>query len=360
MSAVATKPRKSAPKSSDGSARAVYKRPEQVYSPAKGETADERLATLCATLRAADEKIEAAYDATERGTVVDTLLHLIAHTLMCTALHPVLRGEDEPAIPVTRVDLAETYEALFPVLAALEGAMALSIGTVISSTLADAYSLLDWAQTECDFCALGKLLPDHDPAPAFLRGRDLAIEMLKEGQRQYAEESANAQRIYRVTNAGEVAPAQNDFVREYLYKLDEDSTLLYGFSAVLSAALSEQPTDDPESYRVPKAEFEAGVPGCDGTEAMVDSELPDPVESDSTAKPMPKWRNLDMLQGDINNARTLLNLLSESAVVCYRDPDACEQAQSRVVLLSAAVEGYLHTAYTELGETVAQLREQPL
>jgi hypothetical protein len=245
----------------------IYKRPEQTYFAVVGGTAEERLATLRATLREAEEKIETAYDAVERGTAVDTLLHLIGHDLLCDAMRPEVMGADGAPSP-NRADLDEAYMALFPVLASLEGAMALSMGTVINSTLVDAYSLLDWAQNECDGAALGKLLPEFDQNQAFNRGRDLAIEMLKEGQRQYAKDAANAQRMYRVIKAGAVAPAQVDFVHGYLCKVESDSTLSCGFSRVLSSALSEQPTDDPEGYRVRMAEFLAGKPGDDGTEPI--------------------------------------------------------------------------------------------
>ncbi|MFZ3120051.1 MAG: hypothetical protein WA159_17255 [Variovorax sp.] len=161
MTAAATKPRaKAAP------VAPAYTRPVQTFFPEVGKTAEERLAALRATLQAADEKLEAAYDAAERGSAVDTLLDLIAHDLLCTALHPVLRNEDEAAYPVTKSDLAATYEALFPVLAALEGAMALAVGTVLSATLAEVFNLLDWAQTECDSAALGALLPGEAAADA--------------------------------------------------------------------------------------------------------------------------------------------------------------------------------------------------
>lgn len=137
----------------------VYERPRQEYVPNDGASVSERIDTLRATLHMADEKLEAAYDAADPGTAVDTLLNLVAHDLVCKAMHPVLRNEDEATILVTKADLAVAYEALFPVLAVLEGAMALSIGTVLSATLVEAFQLLNWAQEECDSAALGALLP---------------------------------------------------------------------------------------------------------------------------------------------------------------------------------------------------------
>ncbi|MGJ7484309.1 hypothetical protein ACSFA2_03570 [Variovorax sp. LT2P21] len=158
MTAVATKPRKSAPKPA-GVPAAAYRRPDQVYSPLRGETADERLATLRATLQTADEKLEMAYDAAERGTPVDVLLDLINHDLLCRAAHPAIMGVEGEPYP-DRAHLERTQLALFPVLAALEGAMALAVGTVLSATLAEAFNLLDWAQEEADSAALGALLPE--------------------------------------------------------------------------------------------------------------------------------------------------------------------------------------------------------
>lgn len=159
MSAVATKPRKSAPKLPGVSAPATYKRPESTYRPAIGKTAAERLEVLRAAFHAADAKIEAAYDAVETGTAVETLLDHINHELSMSVMSPILRNEDEANLPVTKADAEASYNAAFGMLAALEGAMALSIDDVIYPTLVEAFQLLDWAQTECDSCALGALLP---------------------------------------------------------------------------------------------------------------------------------------------------------------------------------------------------------
>ncbi len=150
----ATKPRaKAAP------VAPAYTRPVQTFFPEVGKTAEERLAALRATLQAADEKLEAAYDAAERGSAVDTLLDLIAHDLMCSVMSPLMRDADEADIPVTKGSIEVAHQTLFPVLAALEGAMALSVGTVLSTTLAEAFNLLNWAQDECDSAALGALMP---------------------------------------------------------------------------------------------------------------------------------------------------------------------------------------------------------
>lgn len=159
MSTVATKPRKSAPKLPATSTPAGHKRPE-ASSPV-GLSVRERVANLADTLHKADNLLESAYDAAERGSTVDTLLDLIAHDLLVDAMGPIVRADyDDASTPVTKGDAAVAYKALFPVLAALEGAMALATGTALYSALADVFKLLDWAQEECDAAALGKLLPE--------------------------------------------------------------------------------------------------------------------------------------------------------------------------------------------------------
>lgn len=262
MNAVATKPRTSAPK--------AYTRPVQTYSPAIGKTADERLATVRAVLQAADAKLEMAYDSAERGSAIEQLLDLINHDLMCRAAHPAIMGADGwPAVDSAHI--ARTHFELFAVLAALEGAMALSVGTGTYSTLADAFNLLSFVQDECGSEALGELVPDFSSEEAFNRGRDLAIEMLKTGLRLHAGDTANAQRIHRPVDQGGNVPAQHQFIRDYLEKVVDEDRMILGFSAVLSAALSEDAIFNPDAYRVPMAEYQAGKPGDDGTE---------PVEAD--------------------------------------------------------------------------------
>lgn len=139
--------------------QASYARPVQTFSPVIGKTAEERLNILRATLHTADHTLEAAYDAAEPGSAVDVLLDLIAHDLMCSVMSPLMRDADEADIPVTKGSIEVAHQTLFPVLAALEGAMALATGTVLSATLAEAFNLLNWAQDECDSVALGALMP---------------------------------------------------------------------------------------------------------------------------------------------------------------------------------------------------------
>lgn len=323
---------------------------------------DARLQSLRVALWTADEKLEAAYDAAERGTAIDGLLRLIAHDLLCSASRPMLRNEDEAAIPVTKVDAAETYKALFPVLAALQGAIALATGTVLAATLTDALDLLNWAQEECDAVALGALLPVASPDDCFNRGRDLAIEMLEQGQQLHDTDMASGMRMFRPLDQTGSAPAQDAFVRPFLERVAHDRSLVAGFAAVLSAALSEDSVYKPAAYCVSRAEFLAGAPGQDGTEAYQEDDVAvDETRTDAMAsrEDTSEWWRLDLLQGEISSARVMLHLLSETAVFNYNDEDECEQAQNRIILLGRAVDGYLSTTFTDLGELVEKLRQQP-
>lgn len=134
------------------SAALVYRRPEQVYGPDTEATPNRRLATLHAALAEADEKLEMAYDAAERGSPAAVLLNHVAHNLLCDALGPVSEL-------MTKDGAEKAREELFTVLAALEGVRALSLGSVNHATLSEAYGLLDWAQDELEDLAL------HGPLP---------------------------------------------------------------------------------------------------------------------------------------------------------------------------------------------------
>lgn len=320
----------------------VYKRPEQTYFAVVGGTAEERLATLRATLREAEEKIEAAYDAVERGTAVDTLLHLIGHDLLCDAMRPEIMGADGAPSP-NRADLDEAYTALFPVLASLEGAMALSMGTVINSTLVDAYNLLDWAQNECDSAALGKLLPVFDPDAAFNRGRDLAIEMLVK-----ADESGHRREGWRRFREGQ---KQENIFESVFDAVVDDSTLLPGFCAVMSATMRNDGMDLAVLKTITLAEIQAGKPGDDGTEADADAADDDATAVATvacTSKPKAEWLRLDLIDGDLNNAEIMNDMINDACQFSYDDAGECELAQGRIILLSRAVDGYILKARTEL------------
>ena len=283
MTAAATKPRVARMPKVSAPAPAAYKRlARSPYHPATDKTAAERLEILQDVLRTADQKIDAVYDVVERGTPADGLLYMISTDLMHTALYPMLRNEDEAAIPVTRADIDVCHEALFPVLAALEGVMALSVGTVISATLAEVWQMLDWANDETDSAALGALLPEAYKDAPFLRGRDLAIAMLEKGREIEGTDEAEALRWFRDGRA------QNRFVLGYLHELFERPELIEGFAAVLSAKLSSSDSTDIACLAVPRAEYEAGVAGEDGTLAgEIDDAAITATPSARAAPPLP-------------------------------------------------------------------------
>jgi len=159
MNAVATKSRvrKAAAASISKAVPLVYVRPVHHYIASSADTpVAQRIETLRASLYEADEKIEQAYDAAERGSPVDLLLDHIGHELLADAVRPILQREED--LTDAKADAARS--ALFTVLAALEGAMALSLGTVLSANLAEAFNLLDWATDELEDLELHRLLPE--------------------------------------------------------------------------------------------------------------------------------------------------------------------------------------------------------
>ncbi|MBT2322560.1 hypothetical protein J7E62_09400 [Variovorax paradoxus] len=221
-------------------------------------TADEMLRTVRDELHHADRKLEAAYDAAEPGSTVETMLRLIAHDLLPAAVRPICN--DNP----TKADAEASYEAMFAPLGALEATIALAAGTVLHHTLTEAFTALDSAHTALDICgALTRALPEQTPDERnFLRGRDLAILMLSQGHELDSTDEATAHRLHRN------GKPQNRFARSYLDELMQEPALLDGFAAVLSADLSSGDISDAECWNLPMAEYEAGEIGADGT--MVD------------------------------------------------------------------------------------------
>lgn len=96
----------------------------------------------------------------------------------------------------------------------------------------------------------------------FNRGRDLAAAMLRAGEALWNTDGAAERRWHR---EGRV---QNRFATAYLSKLSEEPSLIEGFSAVLSARLGTGEAISASSFLgLPRAEFEAGELGADGTVA---------------------------------------------------------------------------------------------
>lgn len=122
----------------------------------------------------ADHKLEAAYDATERGSSIELMLELVAHDLINEAVRPIL----DQGMP-TQATSEAVYTAMFTPLAALEGAIALAGDAVFAPNLHEAFKLLDWANDQMGSCGpLWKLLPEgtDEAAPPTLALADSAQE----------------------------------------------------------------------------------------------------------------------------------------------------------------------------------------
>lgn len=129
----------------------IYVRPEQRSARSSASTpVSERLETPRASIFEADGKIEQAYDAAEHGSPADVLLDHLAHELLCDAMRPIMSNEDEVILKSRSATPRKLGSHSSPVLTALEGAMALSLGSAIDGTLAEAFTLLDWAQDELE------------------------------------------------------------------------------------------------------------------------------------------------------------------------------------------------------------------
>lgn len=165
MSEVSTRPRKGA---------TIVTKAATAVSPSKtvpAEPIENEAPSVKASLKAvrdaiylADHKLEAAYDATERGTPVERMVELVAHDLMNEATRPIL----DIGVP-TRATSEAVYTAMFTPLAVLEGAIALAGDAVFTPHLQEAFRLLDWANSQMGSCApLWKLLPEgaDEAAPA--------------------------------------------------------------------------------------------------------------------------------------------------------------------------------------------------
>ena len=139
------------------------------------------LASLTATLEQVRATIELAIQSAEVGSAAETLLRHVDESLL-----PKSTGALR-APSFDRSDLSAVYEELFVPLAMIEGAIALSSGTVIESTLRDAFGVLDWAQTEMDDAgAVARSLPQSSDAVA-----DAATEQPEEVRRLELAKEAN-------------------------------------------------------------------------------------------------------------------------------------------------------------------------
>ncbi|MDQ0040866.1 hypothetical protein [Variovorax boronicumulans] len=216
------------------------------------------IADIRSWIKTADEKLEAVYDAAERGEPLDVLLDHLCHSVLCTPI-AIIHRED-----LTRADAQRLYAALFPVLACIQAAIKLAEGTILQHGLEEAFALLDTAQTALDpVNDAVRALPEGGPEHDFNRGRDLAIEMLAKCR----ERSSDCECYRRNRDAGK---PQHNIVMDYLTELACDSTLEAGFTAVLSGAIGPEILDADWFKNLTLADTKAGAPGEDGTQALAD------------------------------------------------------------------------------------------
>ncbi|WP_454903348.1 hypothetical protein [Variovorax gossypii] len=223
------------------------------------------IADIRGWMGAAEEKLEMAYDAAERGEPIDTLLDHINHDVI---LEPnlVIRRED-----ITQADAKRVYNGLFPVLACIQGAIKLAEGTVLHGTLEEAFALLDAAQTALDpVNDAVRALPVGGDEYDFQRGRDLAIKMLRECRDNDC--ASECQRRNRDAGARQV-----NIVGDYFVDAMCEQSLYEGFTSVLSGAIGPQVLDPEYFEDLTLAETQAGAAGEDGTQQHEGAEASEPT-----------------------------------------------------------------------------------
>jgi hypothetical protein len=217
------------------------------------------IANIVQWVCAAEQKLEMAYDTADRGEPIDTLLDHINHNVL-SGPFSIIHRED-----LTQGDAKRIYTGLFPVLACLQGAIKLAEGTVLHTTLEEAFALLDAAQTALDPVSQAvRMLPEGGPAYDFERGRDLAIKFINEGR------ALSGQRdCYR--GHRDPGTAQNDFASDYLLQAVDAPEMLGGFAAVLSQVIGSGEGFNGEFFsKLTLAETQAGeIQGVDESSGAV-------------------------------------------------------------------------------------------
>ncbi|WP_431509892.1 hypothetical protein [Variovorax sp. DAIF25] len=117
------------------------------------------LAAINASIGEAMKKLEMVHHAlvaTDLGEPAELLVRALIDNWLPSAFAPLAYK------PLTKPDLEQCYEAMFVPLAALEGAIALTKGTLPETTLQEALSLLDRANTEMTEPALLEQFPEGE------------------------------------------------------------------------------------------------------------------------------------------------------------------------------------------------------
>lgn len=292
----------------------------------------------------AEEKLEMAYDAADRGEPIDTLLDHVNHDVILEPNRVIQRDD------LTQADAKRVYEGLFPVLACLQGALKLAEGTVLHTTIEEAFALLDAAQTALDpVNDAVRALPEGGLPHDFERGRNIAIKMINKGSALTGEKECY--RRYR-----DPGIAQNNFVYDHLLDIIDHPELRAGFASVLSQMIGSSESFDGNYFtNLTFAETRARDPGENVTQSMSDAAsaegdaLPSPYSAefafDAHCRVTEAQAILDSRMHELNSGAAYgaltLTTLAKAKVAAVQDhatAHACEEAS-----------GALHEAIEVLG-----------
>lgn len=223
--------------------------------PATAEPTAVTIADIRQWIGTAEEKLEMAYDAAERGEPIDVLLDHINHNVILEPNRIIQRDD------LTQSDARRVYAGLFPVLACIQGAIKLAERTTLHATLEDVFTLLDTAQTALDpVNDAVRALPAGGAGCEFQRGRDLAISALESIAKNPSKHECY--RRHRDNGAD-----QDNCLADDIIEVMCEPAMLEGFASVLTAAVAASGTDSDYFKAVTLAETLGGAPGTDGTQA---------------------------------------------------------------------------------------------
>ena len=189
--------------------------------------------------------------------------------------------------------------------------------------------------------------PQPDLAADFARGRDLAIEMMRE-----AKAIGDEREGWRCFRGGQ---AQDNLAEGYLRDVIEDPTLRPGFTAILSAAIQNE-VDLSVLASIILAETQAGEIGADGTRVVEVTREAAAGVPDVISIPQP---NVDEVVDVLNSAVVVLDeLLSNlNEAAAYGAQTLLIVAQEALGRAAAAQTREIHeTANGAIGEARAVLR----
>lgn len=243
-------------------------------------TPQQAMAEVCKLLNAAEQLIDQAREVGAPGDLGERLMR-IAVDPMLTDLFEKLQPD---AFSQHTVEAA--IDSLGDLQGVISGAAALHAGDARGLLMREAFEHTERAYELLDPDGVAKFWPAEPQITQkhldqqrqdFLDGHRTALELMRHADRLDGTDEAAAKRWYRG------GKAQNRFARTYLKWLMDNPETLEGFAAVLSAKLTCGDNVDAEAWNVPMAEFEAGEPGADGTEADTSDDPPQPLTAEELA-----------------------------------------------------------------------------